>query len=101
MDSIKRLLHRNNIHSSTIQAEIHSSECSLCDQGKDCAADLPLLHSPACADFVSDDVECITWCFRGRVRSTGSQLEASWHGRAVKRATCPCCETHPLSVHFL
>ena len=55
VDRIKKLLHRNNIHSSTIQTEIHHSRCSLC--GGECA--IALSKQSSCSDFVCDDPECI------------------------------------------
>ena len=65
VDKIKKILHRNNVHSSTIQTEIHSAQCSLCEQSIDGACEAPLLlhqlrtQTSACSDFVCDDGECI------------------------------------------
>ena len=58
VDLIKQLLHRNNIHASTIQTEIHSAECALCEPGAACAGGAPLLLAYACSDFVCGDAEC-------------------------------------------
>jgi len=55
VDRIKKLLHRNNIHSSTVQTEIHHPQCSLCDD--ECT--ISLSKQSQCSDFVCDDAECI------------------------------------------
>jgi len=61
VDKIKRILHQNNIHSSTIQTEIHSAECVLCERSLDGTCEAPLLahQQSACSDFVCDDGECL------------------------------------------
>ena len=62
VDKIKKILHRNDVHSSTIQTEIHSStECSLCERSVvgACEAGMLTLQQSACADFVCDDGDCI------------------------------------------
>jgi solute carrier family 30 (zinc transporter), member 1 len=61
VDKIKKILHRNNIHSSTIQTEIHSAGCVLCERSVDGTCEAPLLiyQQSACSDFVCDDGECL------------------------------------------
>jgi zinc transporter 1 len=61
VDKIKKILHQNNIHSSTIQTEIHSAECVLCERSLDGTCEAPLLvhQLSACSDFVCDDGECL------------------------------------------
>ena len=59
VDCIKQLLHRNNIHASTIQTEVHSAECALCEPYMfACAGGPPPLLAYACSDFVCGDAEC-------------------------------------------
>jgi len=64
VDRIKKLLHRNNVHSSTIQTEILDPCARLqgCDHTTaDGCNILTLQKNPsACSDFVCDDGECIT-----------------------------------------
>jgi len=62
VDKIKKLLHRNNIHSSTIQTEILDPCVPLCNHNVDLGCEVTTLHQnpSACADFVCDDDECIT-----------------------------------------
>jgi len=62
VDRIKKLLHRNNIHSSTIQTEILDPCVPQCDHNEEVGCDVSSLHrnASACADFVCDDGECIT-----------------------------------------
>jgi hypothetical protein len=61
VDKIKQLLHRNNIHSSTIQTEIINPCSQLCDHTTDASCEVKTLQKnpSSCADFVCNDGEAL------------------------------------------